>query len=55
MSLSFNARENLQKPVKKVFVKNPNMKKLNEVNHFSNTDYACQSVFALCHTGIDLR
>ena len=44
MSLSVKERENLQKPVKKVFVKNPNMKKLYEVNHFVNTDYACQSV-----------
>ena len=44
MSLSVNERENIQKSVKKVFVKNPNMKKLNEVNHFVNTDYACQSV-----------
>jgi hypothetical protein len=45
MSLSVEAWGNLQKPFKKVFVKNPNMKKLNEVNHFVNTDYACQSMF----------
>ena len=44
MSLSVNQRENIQKPVKKDFVKNPNMKKLKEVNHFVNTDYACHSV-----------
>ena len=44
MSLSIDAWENLQKTVKKVFVKNPNMKKLNKGNHFVNTGYACQSV-----------
>ena len=40
MSLSINERENLQKSVKKVFVENPNMKKICEVNHFVNTGYA---------------
>jgi hypothetical protein len=44
MSLSVNERENLRKLVKKAFVKNPNMKKLNVVNYFVNTGYACQSV-----------
>ena len=44
MSLSVDAWENLQKTVKKVFVKNPNMKNLNKVNHFVNTGYAFQSV-----------
>jgi len=44
MSISVNERGNLRKPVKKVFVKNPNMKKINKVNHFLNTGYAFQSV-----------
>jgi len=44
ISLSVNERGNLRKPVKKVFVKNPNMKKSNKVNHFVNTGYAFQSV-----------
>ncbi len=44
MSLSANEWGNLRKPVKKVFVKNPNMKKLNKLNHVVNTGYACQSV-----------
>ena len=44
MSLSVNEWGNLLKPVKKVFVKNPNMKKLNKLNHVVNTGYACQSV-----------
>ena len=43
MSLSVNERENLQKSVKNVL--NPNMKKLNEVNHFVNTGYACRAVY----------
>ncbi len=30
MSLSVNERGNLRKPVNKFFVKNPNMKKLNQ-------------------------
>ena len=44
MSLSVNERGNLRKPVKKVFVKNPNMKKFNKLNHIVNTGYACKSV-----------
>ena len=45
MSLSINERGNLRKPVKNVFVKNPNMKKLNEVNNFVNTGYTCRTVY----------
>ncbi len=44
MSLSVNERGNLRIPVRKVFVKIPNTKKLNKVNHFVNTGYACQNV-----------
>jgi hypothetical protein len=43
MSLSINERENIRKPVKKAFIKNP--KKSNEVNHFLNTGNACRTVF----------
>jgi hypothetical protein len=45
MSLSIKERENIRKPVKKAFIKNPNMKKSNEVNHFLNTGNACRTVF----------
>jgi hypothetical protein len=40
MSLYIDERENLRKPVKKVFVKTLKMKKTNEVNHFVNTCFA---------------
>ncbi len=44
MLLTYGNIGNLRKPVKKVFVKNPNMKKFNKLNHIVNTGYACKSV-----------